>query len=396
MMTNVLISDSTGPTDVISHPQSGKKRKGRGKTTGLSIQKKRKYSDNGKLEVIIPPDRTIAVGPGANDFVTELSVKVFQHARHDVKNWKNVSNLAKDRIIAHMLDTFQLPDTQHIRDTILERANHLYRYRRKRLHDHFKKFATEEERLQNKPKEVNEVEWKFLVEYFNSEDFKRMSERNKTNKAKQELNHICGRKSFQAISFEKRDINTGKEPNLQKLWELTHTKNGRWVNDASAELNDKLKEIVAEQIQDVEEDTDVDPIINAAFVRIMGETSGYCRGQGSGIKRTGKRYMNGVLEQLQAQRKEVEEERCKRESVECKLTEVKNQLEEERKNREVMEARLVRDQKMLKGGIMALVSHLQSSKNGLPSAILNIIADSSDSDAASPTSLMDDISGERA
>ncbi|XP_060185245.1 uncharacterized protein LOC132614739 isoform X2 [Lycium barbarum] len=365
MMTNVLISDSTGPTDVISHPQSGKKRKGRGKTTGLSIQKKRKYSDNGKLEVIIPPDRTIAVGPGANDFVTELSVKVFQHARHDVKNWKNVSNLAKDRIIAHMLDTFQLPDTQHIRDTILERANHLYRYRRKRLHDHFKKFATEEERLQNKPKEVNEVEWKFLVEYFNSEDFK-------------------------------RDINTGKEPNLQKLWELTHTKNGRWVNDASAELNDKLKEIVAEQIQDVEEDTDVDPIINAAFVRIMGETSGYCRGQGSGIKRTGKRYMNGVLEQLQAQRKEVEEERCKRESVECKLTEVKNQLEEERKNREVMEARLVRDQKMLKGGIMALVSHLQSSKNGLPSAILNIIADSSDSDAASPTSLMDDISGERA
>ncbi|XP_059292476.1 uncharacterized protein LOC132045921 isoform X1 [Lycium ferocissimum] len=102
MMTNVHISDSTGPTDVISHPQSGKKRKGRGKTTGLSIQKKRKYSDNGKLEVIIPPDRTIAVGPGANDFVTELSVKVFQHARHDVKNWKNVSNLAKDRIIAHI------------------------------------------------------------------------------------------------------------------------------------------------------------------------------------------------------------------------------------------------------------------------------------------------------
>ncbi|XP_059292477.1 uncharacterized protein LOC132045921 isoform X2 [Lycium ferocissimum] len=74
MMTNVHISDSTGPTDVISHPQSGKKRKGRGKTTGLSIQKKRKYSDNGKLE----------------------------HARHDVKNWKNVSNLAKDRIIAHI------------------------------------------------------------------------------------------------------------------------------------------------------------------------------------------------------------------------------------------------------------------------------------------------------
>ena len=53
--------------------------------------------------MIIPLDQRVAVGPGANDFVTEISVKVFQHARHDVKNWKNVSDLAKDRIIAHIL-----------------------------------------------------------------------------------------------------------------------------------------------------------------------------------------------------------------------------------------------------------------------------------------------------
>ncbi|KAF3640591.1 hypothetical protein FXO38_22078 [Capsicum annuum] len=72
-------------------------------TTGLSIQKKRKKSDNGKLKVIIPPDQTVAVGPGAKDFVTELSVTVLHNARHDVKNWKGVSDLAKARIVAHML-----------------------------------------------------------------------------------------------------------------------------------------------------------------------------------------------------------------------------------------------------------------------------------------------------
>ncbi|OIT30489.1 hypothetical protein A4A49_52111, partial [Nicotiana attenuata] len=78
-----------GTVDVISNPPlaEGKKRKGRGKTTELSIQKKRKDSDNGKLKVIIPPDRTIAVGPGANDSFTKLSVKVVHNARHDVKNW---------------------------------------------------------------------------------------------------------------------------------------------------------------------------------------------------------------------------------------------------------------------------------------------------------------------
>ncbi|XP_016481173.1 uncharacterized protein LOC107802229 isoform X3 [Nicotiana tabacum] len=106
-----------------------------------------------------------------------------------------------------------------------------------KLYDHFKKYATKEERLQNMPTDVNEAEWKFLVEYFDSDTFKRMSEPNRTNKAKQEINHICGRKSFQAVSFEQRNTSTGKEPNLQKLWELTHMKNGHWINDASAELN---------------------------------------------------------------------------------------------------------------------------------------------------------------
>lgn len=388
-MTDVH-ANNAGTADVIATPPPGKKRKGRGKTTGLSIQKKIKESVNGKLKVIIPPDRTVAVGPGAKDFVTELSVTVLHNARHDVKNWKGVSDLAKDRIVAHMLDTFQLPDIQHNRDTILQTAKNLYRYRRSRLHDHFKKFATKELRLQNMPSQVNEAEWKFLVEYFNSDDFKKMSERNKSNKAKQEVNHICGRKSFQAVSFEARDTNTGKEPNSQKFWEMTHVNsNGHWVNDASAEVNDKVKEVVAEQIQEIEEGADVDLIANAAFMHIMREKAGYVRGQGSGVKPASRRSRDEIQEQLEAQQKEIEEERRKRESLESKLMEVKYQLEEERRSREVMETRIVREQKLLKEGVMALVSHMQSSMNGLPAAIFNIINNSTGSDEARPTSLMD-------
>nr|XP_010326089.1 uncharacterized protein LOC101253714 isoform X2 [Solanum lycopersicum] len=388
-MTDVH-ANNAGTADVIATPPPGKKRKGRGKTTGLSIQKKLKESVNGKLKVIIPPDRTVAVGPGAKDFVTELSVTVLHNARHDVKNWKGVSDLAKDRIVAHMLDTFQLPDIQHNRDTILQTAKNLYRYRRSRLHDHFKKFATKELRLQNMPSQVNEAEWKFLVEYFISDDFKKMSERNKSNKAKQEVNHICGRKSFQAVSFEARDTNTGKEPNSQKFWEMTHVNsNGHWVNDASAEVNDKVKEVVAEQIQEIEEGADVDLIANAAFMHIMREKAGYVRGQGSGVKPASRRSRDEIQEQLEAQQKEIEEERRKRESLESKLMEVKYQLEEERRSREVMETRIVREQKLLKEGVMALVSHMQSSMNGLPAAIFNIINNSTGSDEARPTSLMD-------
>ncbi|KAH0638259.1 hypothetical protein KY289_038174 [Solanum tuberosum] len=176
------------------------------------------------------------------------------------------------------------------------------RYRRSRHHDHFKKFATKEESLQNIPTNVNEAEWKFLVDYFSSDDFK-------------------------------RNTHTGKEPNFQKLWEITHMKtNGDWVTSASAEVNDKMKDVVAEKIQRIEEGTDVDPIINAAFVQIMGEKSKYILGPGFGIKPASKISRNEIQEQLQAQQKEAKEERRKRESVENKQMEVKNKLEEERKN----------------------------------------------------------------
>ncbi|WMV30581.1 hypothetical protein MTR67_023966 [Solanum verrucosum] len=282
MMKNIHISNDSETADVSPIPPPEKKRKGRGKTTGLSTQKKRKENDNGKLKVIIPPDQTVAVGPGAKDFITELSVKVLHNARHDVKNWKGVPDLAKNRIVAYMLDTFQLPDIQHNRDTILQTAKNLYRYCRSRHHDHFKIFATKEESLQNIPTDVNEAEWKFLVGYFNSDDFK-------------------------------RDTITGKGPNFQKLWEITHMKpNGQRVTNASAEVNDKVKD-VAENIQEIEEGTDVDPIINAAFVQIMGEKSKYILGQGSGIKSASRISRNEIQEQLQAQQKEAEEERRKRE-----------------------------------------------------------------------------------
>ncbi|WMV20208.1 hypothetical protein MTR67_013593 [Solanum verrucosum] len=68
--------------------------------------------------------------------------------------------------------------------------------------------------------------------------------------------------------------------------------------------------------------------------------------------------------------------------------EVKNQLEEERKNQEVMEVRLVHDQKLLKESMMALVSHLQNPKNGLPASIFNIITTSTSSNETSFASLM--------
>lgn len=48
----------------------------------------------------------------------------------------------------------------------------MYRGWRHRKHLHYKKFATDEERLQNCPDDITESDWASLVEYFGSEPFK--------------------------------------------------------------------------------------------------------------------------------------------------------------------------------------------------------------------------------
>ncbi|EHA8587937.1 hypothetical protein COCNU_scaffold003628G000010 [Cocos nucifera] len=121
-----------------------------------------------------------------------------------------------------------------------------------------------------------------LHQLIQMQKLKAMSERNKANKKKQVINHICGRKSFQVVSYEPRDLETGKEPKYQKLWQLTHIKkNGEWINEASKE--DKVENIVNDMIQQVEEGADMDEVVNSSFVSVVGERSGYSHGRGVGV-----------------------------------------------------------------------------------------------------------------
>lgn len=56
---------------------------------------------------------------------------------------------------------------------ILHHANKLYREWRHTLHrDHYMKYETDAERLQNRPEDVSEADWAFLVDYFGGDGFK--------------------------------------------------------------------------------------------------------------------------------------------------------------------------------------------------------------------------------
>ncbi|KAK2451284.1 hypothetical protein QL285_010352 [Trifolium repens] len=78
-------------------------KKGRGRTSGLGVAKKRKKSATGKLHVDISIDKMVAVGPGAANFVTEISIIVLKNAPFNVKKWKNIPEDIFNKIVSKVL-----------------------------------------------------------------------------------------------------------------------------------------------------------------------------------------------------------------------------------------------------------------------------------------------------
>ncbi|WJX89696.1 hypothetical protein P8452_71670 [Trifolium repens] len=271
----------------------------------------------------------VAVGPGAANFVTEISIIVLKNAPFNVEKWKNIPEDIFNKIV---LDVFDIDNTTHNREVILDTAKRLYRNHRCRFHRHLNQYKTNEIALEHRPDDVGEDDWKFLVDYFSSPNYKVISERNKLNKAKQVINHRCGRKSFQAVSYDARDPETQKEPNYQDLWRMTHTNsNGEWINDDSKEVHLlKLGYM----------DEDKDKLTNTAFEAVVGVRSGYSRGLGAGIKPQKGKNVVGLHEEL---KKECE----KRQDIEKKLKDVETQRQQKLKMMEEMTAKIEERQRQL-------------------------------------------------
>ncbi|XP_047045774.1 uncharacterized protein LOC124650272 [Lolium rigidum] len=108
-----------------------------------------------------------------------------------------------------------------------------------------KAFKTDDARLANVPEDLEPEEWEWMINYFgNDEKFQARSQLNSDNRKKQKTKHRVGSKSYAQLSFEKRNLETGEEPDCVALWELTHTKNGTWSNPESQEVYDKAREAV--------------------------------------------------------------------------------------------------------------------------------------------------------
>ncbi|KAK7362097.1 hypothetical protein VNO77_04197 [Canavalia gladiata] len=345
-------------SDIIVKPKKG----GRGQAKGLKLQLKRQRSADGKLDVVIHPTKLVPVGPGRNDFITDLSLIVRANARLNVKSWRQVPKSIKDTIVQNILNNWRLPDTDMVRKAILDEAHHLYSNWRTRLHDYYMMYETKEEALMHVPDDINDSDWHILVDYFSSPWFETVSGKNKANRAKQRMNHTSGSKSFLAVSYDARDQVTGKEPNMQTLWQLTHKRaNGEWVDEASKEVNDKVAEQINEKRCQVEDSQDqmetIEPeIINTAFKTVVGAKS-YMPGFEAGVSLSSSSVRFQRLQaEFDAQKRETENARKECNEIRARLVEVESQLEKEQLKRKEIEACLLNRQ----NGIQEINSQVQT------------------------------------
>ncbi|XP_073116456.1 uncharacterized protein [Elaeis guineensis] len=169
---------------------------------------------NGPLKVSIPHDILRAVGENARDIVNFCGYVVRTQAPLTTKNWPDVANRVGERMWLQVKEKFKMEDDRNeyrLCIFVLATMQRLYRGWRNHLHDLYKKFRTDEKRLANIPEDVTSEDWKYMMAYFSSDTFQKVSKRNVANRAKLVTKHTCGTRSYAEVEESIRDPEIGEK-----------------------------------------------------------------------------------------------------------------------------------------------------------------------------------------
>ncbi|KAH0678904.1 hypothetical protein KY284_019989 [Solanum tuberosum] len=203
------------------------------------------------------------------------------------ENWQNIVSKHGEEMWYKVKDKFEVSGglrAHKLQGFVISTMQRLFRAWKARLHNHYCAYSTNEDKLSNRPEDVELEDWKYLVKYFSSEKFKVISERNKNNREKQTTKHSCGTRSFAEVEESTRDPLSGKKDSPDKVWEIHHTRKSAsgervWLDPQSQQIH--LEQLVVEQqSKEIENLMTRDEILSS----VLGERSGYVRGKGYGKK----------------------------------------------------------------------------------------------------------------
>ncbi|GFP94268.1 hypothetical protein PHJA_001571300 [Phtheirospermum japonicum] len=212
--------------------------------------------------------RGITKGENAAEFKTEASAILKQHAPMQYARWKKIPTDRKKMLWLAMKKKFNLQENVEIKKVVFQQLNRQYRSLRHKLHDHYAKNKDDEKIFEQPPAGITVENWQVLIDYFESDEFKEVSDQNKQNRDKLKMAHTCGIKFIAQYCYEERDPETGQEPTRTSTWMKTRFSNKKkdWIDDASREAYEDIMKLQNEGGVDTEGPVSEDE----AFIKVLG------------------------------------------------------------------------------------------------------------------------------
>lgn len=247
-------SNPTPPMQAPSHArrsrqgqgnENGKKR-GRGPLKGLKAISKKFKTGNQKMKVEFSRLGG-PVGENYRTFIDEIVMFMRKSAPLiGVRSWKEIHEDVKESIASDILARWDIEDNYKSRTIIWGIARECYKGWRSTFSATAKAYNSYRERMLNKPVELDIVEWHYLLQYFRTAKFKARSIQNSGIRGQKKTTHLSEAKPYAQGSYEKRDPESGEEPNDMELWFITHSKDGQWKDQESRDVYEKASSLISD------------------------------------------------------------------------------------------------------------------------------------------------------
>ncbi|XP_024197265.1 uncharacterized protein LOC112200468 isoform X3 [Rosa chinensis] len=221
----------------VAHPptleENIAQKKRRGETRGLGTAKKKCCSN--PIEIDIPEHVKRAVGANCQSYITEIGCIVRQNAPLQVKHWSGISKDDVALMVRLVHEKFKLENEPHVNEAIEADMKRRYSTWRYNLHKTFLQYESVEEALENRPENVGEDDWNFLINWWHDDQWLELSGNNKKNRDKLTITHCAGTKAFSRIRYENQNPETGEELSRIDMFKLTRFRENKktWVGDVA-------------------------------------------------------------------------------------------------------------------------------------------------------------------
>ncbi|KAM6548937.1 hypothetical protein CsatB_020613 [Cannabis sativa] len=269
--------------------------KKRGRHKGLSTREKRR--DLGRplpLEWDVKGKTYKEVGSYSSDFSRELGLLVRRCTDPNFKDWAQVPQSVKRRILSNIEDElFDIGRQRYgaeyipgILRGIDKSCAKKYSEFKNELYNHMKRHGTSKQY-----DGCTADQWEKAIEYFEQPEVKKRSEINSANRRKLKELSYGGSQSIPDLRYKRRNPETGQLAPIPETWQATHHKHGTgWVSETAKETWEKMKAIRETHSSESTESESTEPpstkaeagdkdlsLVQTVFGKRRGHQKGYGR-----------------------------------------------------------------------------------------------------------------------